>query len=1109
MQFSGDQVTLNGITIQCDQSVQCASTQPYVVPAGKQHTFINVTFQGCSITDVNSFGGAVSVLGSLAIQDSHFISNTAPVSGGAIACTTQQASLSISNTEFQGNSAPQSGGALYIQQCTADVSSSSFTSNNAPQGGAIFAQQATVSVATSTFSSNTASTNGGASMFRDSTASVSGSTWINNTATQSGGAVYIDSTVMAISGSNFSSNQAGSASCASCSGGAVFCQGQRVLNIVWSTFRQNSIGIAGQGGAVFMSSCLSNVSQSTLSLNSAGTGGALAVTSQANLVMDNLQFASNAAAQSGGAVYLTASTATCASTVFISNVATANGGALYASLLASFAVTSGVSFTSNTAGQGGGAVYWDGTIEPGTQGSVFSSNQAVYGPNRATQSRQLMWSRLANGLIVNSRQPIFDARTAIQLQLLDNYNQVVASDSTSSLTLQTVATSTLPVNLASLSRAGSSSPTATPSSGSITGTISCKFVSGNCSFGTTSANAFAVEVTPNFALPLKANVMLSSGSILSSPTILVPARGCLPGEFIDSTQCSPCPIGTFSNASQATSCSSCGDGFYADTTGSISCAVCPDGYSCIDRKSKTLCSSQAYRVAATANSGSCTLCPPSSSSDASRSFCRCDIGFYMVTDPTSTRTDKLLCQSCPLGADCRSAGTTIHNVVALRSYWPEKENTNTSFIHCINSGCSGGPTKCEPAYDGNLCTSCKRGYSRDSAYECTICPSSSSTFWQVLGVIAAVCVLCSCIIYFTLSNTQYNIKKEARLQKARQAALEERQQRRNEKLLALSRKRAQQKVAGDDATKTEAKVEFATDSEQPALRSMKTLPTTVQVVPEASDDPEIMQIINEYEAEAAETLKQEEAHQSVYPTFSILIKIFTSFLQFNSLAAAFNFQWPDAVMFIMHLQKEIAEIAANIISVDCAAYQTGSTFSLFYMKKIVIAFLPPIVVLIPLVLILMWGGIMKLLKRPISIESMKITLVTAVVVVLFFVLPTITQQAFGMLSCIKLGVSADDYYIVDNMDEQCWGSQHMFYLGLVCLPMILLYVFGIPLFSFRILWLSRFALHTAEVKQYFFFLYTGYESEYWFWEYTIVARKIVLVAISVFFQTNVQLQSCT
>jgi hypothetical protein len=356
---------------------------------------------------------------------------------------------------------------------------------------------------------------------------------------------------------------------------------------------------------------------------------------------------------------------------------------------------------------------------------------------------------------------------------------------------------------------------------------------------------------------------------------------------------------------------------------------------------------------------------------------------------------------------------------------------------------------------------------------------------QGFGIIVAVCLLCALIIFFTLSNTQYNIKKEIRLENEKQKALAARQQIRNEKLLALSIKRAQEAVTQGLVAKEESN--FLPDEK----------------------DPEIAKIIQEYEEQAAETLKQEEANQSAYPTFSILIKIFASFLQFNSLAAAFNFQWPDAVMVVMNLQKKLAEIAANIISVDCAAYQSGTTFSLFYMKKIVIAFLPPIVVLIPSAFILLWAGIWKLRGLTLSTETMKITLVTSVVVVLFFILPTITKQAFGMISCVKLGINPTDYYILDAMNELCWDSQHILYVCLVCLPMIILYVVGIPVVSFRILWQNRLALQTAQLKQYFFFLYTGYENEYWFWEYTIIARKIVLVGISVFFQTNVQLQSRT
>jgi predicted outer membrane repeat protein len=1096
MQFTGDQITLIGLTIRCDQSPSCAQTQPYVVPAGKQHSFVNVTFQGCSVSSGTEVGGAVSVFGSLDVQDSVFDSNSASTNGGAIACTTQAGSLSVSNTQFVGNSAAQSGGAVFVQQCTSTFQNVVFSRNSAAQGGAIFVQQATTSLSSTAFMQNSASLNGGASMFRDSTASLVQSNWTNNTASQSGGGVYLDSTVASIVDCAFSTNVAspGSTSCASCSGGALYCQGQRVLTVNTSSFQSNSIGgTVGVGGAIFLSSCLSTVALSSLKWNTAGTGGALAISSQAILVLDSNQFVSNTAFQSAGALYAISSRVSCASSLFSQNSASINGGALYISTLATFDVTYGNSFSGNSAGQGGGAVYWDGVVEPGLQGSVFSLNSAQYGADRATQARLLRWTRLATGLKVSSRQLLFDTPFAFELKMYDFYQQLLVSDSTSSLTLQTVAPSSLPSNIASIAVAGSTMPVAVPAAGSIVGTISCKLSNGTCIFGSSSGNAFAVEVTPTFALPLRASVLLSSGTLLTSPFVLVPTRACVPGEFIDVDQCSACPIGTFSNTMQASTCQICVDGYYNDQTNQTSCVQCPDGHQCTDRKSKTVCSSQAYRVAATASSGTCILCPPNSASDSSRLFCRCDVGYYLMTDSTSTRADKLVCRACPAGADCSLPGTTVRTVLPKRGYWPEIQNSNTTFIPCINSGCSGGVTKCEPHYEGNLCTSCSRGYSRDSAYECTVCPSSASTFWQVLGVIAVVCLLCACIIFFTLSNTQFNIKREARREKARQEALAERKKHRDAKLLALSKKRAQHTV--------EEKQKVADADEGHAL------PAVLKPVLDETD-PEIMEIIAEYEQETQQFLDQEEANQSVYPTFSILVKIFTSFLQFNSLATAFNFKWPDAVMWIMNLQKEMAEIAANIISVDCAAYQTGSTFSLFYMKKIVIAFLPPIVVIIPLVLIVMWAIILKLFGREISFHSMRVTLVTSVIVVLFFLLPMITHQAFGMLSCIKLGIDSSDYFIVDNMDERCWGSQHFFYMMVVCLPMVVMYVFGIPFFSFRLLWKNRFELHTADVKQYFFFLYTGYELEYWFWEYTIVTRKILLVAISVFFQTNAQLQAC-
>ena len=302
-----------------------------------------------------------------------------------------------------------------------------------------------------------------------------------------------------------------------------------------------------------------------------------------------------------------------------------------------------------------------------------------------------------------------------------------------------------------------------------------------------------------------------------------------------------------------------------------------------------LCTSQSYRIAATAQTGACTLCPPNSASDSSRTFCRCDSGYYMVLDPASTRADHLLCQSCPLGADCTQTGTTIGNVLSLPSYWSEIENTNTSFIACINSGCVGGVQKCKANYTGNLCSQCAVGFTRDSSYECSACPSSQSTFWQILLIAGIVCLLCACIIFFTLSNTEFNIKKEARREREFNAALAERKSRRDAKLQSLVEKRALLQLKPSNMC-----AEDVEKVPKPVIQRSETLPLQIKQLDEEKD-PEIARIQREFEREAAAARDEADSHQSIYPTFSILIKIFTSFLQFNSLASAFSFDWPDSV----------------------------------------------------------------------------------------------------------------------------------------------------------------------------------------------------------------------
>ena len=133
---------------------------------------------------------------------------------------------------------------------------------------------------------------------------------------------------------------------------------------------------------------------------------------------------------------------------------------------------------------------------------------------------------------------------------------------------------------------------------------------------------------------------------------------------------------------------------------------------------------------------------------------------------------------------------------------------------------------------------------------------------------------------------------------------------------------------------------------------------------------------------------------------------------------------------LMKIQQQIAAIAANIISVDCAAYQTGSQFSLFYLKKIVYACLPFMAVLLPFLMLSVWALIRRRLGYEVTANSIRETLTMSVIVILFFILPTLMSQAFGMVNCFKLGIGSDDYYIADAMVERCWSTSHAYWVAL-------------------------------------------------------------------------------
>ena len=186
--------------------------------------------------------------------------------GGAIC---NHGSLTITNSSFSYNSAQSRGGAISNGgEASISISDSSFSGNSAGVGGAIFSHgEASLSITGSSFSDNLARSSGGA-IDNNGEASISGSSFSGNFAGDDGGAIDNEGEA-SISDSSFSGNSA------DYSGGAIVNGREASLSISGSSFSGNSAD--ERGGAIYAPVGSATIRNTTITGNSAGTGGGIRV----------------------------------------------------------------------------------------------------------------------------------------------------------------------------------------------------------------------------------------------------------------------------------------------------------------------------------------------------------------------------------------------------------------------------------------------------------------------------------------------------------------------------------------------------------------------------------------------------------------------------------------------------------------------------------------------------------------------------------------------------------------------------------------------------------------------------------------------------------------
>ena len=81
---------------------------------------------------------------------------------------------------------------------------------------------------------------------------------------------------------------------------------------------------------------------------------------------------------------------------------------------------------------------------------------------------------------------------------------------------------------------------------------------------------------------------------------------------------------------------------------------------------------------------------------------------------------------------------------------------------------------------------------------------------------------------------------------------------------------------------------------------------------------------------------------------------------------------------------------------------------------------------------------------------------------------------------------------------QWWSSEHILYSLSLAAPSLIIWGFGIPLYTWVILSRHKEDIDMIETREKYGFLYNGYKKNYYFWESVNMYRKIAVIFVSVF-----------
>ena len=249
--------------------------------------------------------------------------------------------------------------------------------------------------------------------------------------------------------------------------------------------------------------------------------------------------------------------------------------------------------------------------------------------------------------------------------------------------------------------------------------------------------------------------------------------------------------------------------------------------------------------------------------------------------------------------------------------------------------------------------------------------------------------------------------------------------------------------------------------------------------------------------------------------------ILMSTLQMLSLFSTFPIVWPKIFTEIFQIGGTIVVLGQHNVNMKCLLKDV-SDLEVFYMTGVFWALVP--LLLIVACIVIWYLLACKCIKKEQN-YNVKSRIQTSIVALLYLIHPSLCSQAFKLLSCRSVCDSSEQFLHI-ALDEQCWVGRHQIYVLSLALPMLIIYVLGMPICAIYACYRvknralvrkkSSLSLETPSVGKHrrdvsikifeledekhvvYGVLYSVYKSKYFWWEGTVVLRKIIIAMVGVF-----------